>query len=61
MDTGSTLVLMPKQDWVALYNMICSNLPHGSECYKSDYYYVLKGYMANKAKFGPITVTIDNT
>ena len=61
MDTGSTLVLMPKRDWIALYNLICANLPQGSVCYSTDYYFVLKGYKANKDKFGPITVTIDDT
>ena len=41
MDTGSTLILMPKEDWVSLYNMICADLPYGSTCYTTDYYYVL--------------------
>ena len=61
MDSGSTLVMMPKQDWIALYTLICANLPKGSECYSTDLYFVLKGYNSNRDKFGPVTVQIDNT
>lgn len=60
MDTGSTKILMPKQDWLDLYDMVCANLPEGSTCYQSDYFYIITGYWANKDKFGPISVTIDN-
>ena len=52
---------MPFEDWISLYDMICSDLPDGSQCYKTSYYYVLKGYKDNKEKFGPIKVQIDNT
>ena len=61
LDTGSTKVLMPKDDWVNLFKMICSNLPEGSSCYTTNFYYVLRGYKANKDKFGPIEIQIDNT
>ena len=61
MDTGTTLVLMPYDDWISLYEMICNNLPSGSECYSTSQYYVLKGYEANKEQFGPIKVQIDDT
>ena len=44
MDTGTTLILMPYEDWISLYEMICSDLPDGSQCYSSNYYYVLTGY-----------------
>ena len=61
MDTGSTLILMPMEDWVSLYNMICADIPYGSTCYTTDYYYVLRGYRENRKKFGPILFQIDNT
>lgn len=54
------MILMPKQDWLDLFEMVCSDLPVSSKCYKSDYFYVLSGYRANKDKFGPISITIDN-
>ena len=41
MDTGTTRVLMPKEDWIQLYGMICENLPDGVQCIKNDSIYAL--------------------
>ena len=60
MDTGTTLTLMPKKDWIALYDIICANLPAGASCSHTNAYYLIRGYKANKDKFGPISVTLDN-
>ena len=38
MDTGTTMVLMPYDDWISLYDMICSDLPAGSSCYTTGQY-----------------------
>ena len=59
MDTGSTRIIMPKEDWVSLYEMICANLPN-SNCFNTGMFYVLRGCQANKARLEPIQVKIDN-
>ena len=60
MDTGSTRILMPKQDWLDFFAMVCSELPEHASCYTSDNYRVLRGDITDRELFKPVRIQIDN-
>ena len=60
MDTGSTRILMPKQDWLDFFAMVCSELPEDASCYTSDNYRVLRGDITDRELFKPVRIQIDN-
>ena len=51
---------MPEQDWKSFFNMVCSGLPEGAECFGTGPYYVRWADTAAITEFGQVRIQIDN-
>ena len=61
-DTGTTVTIMPKEDWDNLFAAICSKLEPTVKCaeYPQDGYRTLERPGIASMKFDPLTFQVDN-
>ena len=61
-DTGTSLIIMPDEDWQNLYEIICDQVSsrYGIECIQEASFMLLKAPGITTMIFDPITIQFDN-